>query len=260
MCIAYLAINPQPDWSLFIAANRDEFHGRPTLPAAPWENNPDIIAGIDCEAGGTWLGISKQGRFGLITNFRDPASLMNGAPSRGKLVSDFLFSGCTALDYSESILASAAQYNGFNLICGDGRDIYYIGNRNPQQQPRKLGNGSHVLSNHFLDTPWPKAERLRTALNAFDIQALPEAEALEQVFSILKDNNRAPDADLPQTGLSLERERLLSSPFIISPDYGTRCSTVIAIHKNGQALFSERTYNTKGEAVKQVKFEFLIEG
>lgn len=257
MCIAYLSIKKHPEWPLFIAANRDEFHQRKALAAAPWENNPGIIAGIDGEAGGTWLGINKNGRFALLTNYRDIHSIIPDAPSRGYLVSEYLQGDTTALDYASAILTKAAQYNAFNLVVGSPDKSVYISNRGHQTEPAELQPGSHVLSNHLMDTPWPKAERLRKALDSIELDFLPDQ--LPDIFDILRDNTRAPDNDLPNTGLSLERERLLSSPFIVSPDYGTRCSTIIAVHKSGQSLFSEMTYNSMGQAVSQNKFDFLIE-
>ncbi|MFV9474526.1 NRDE family protein [Advenella sp. RU8] len=257
MCIAYLSIKKHPEWPLFIAANRDEFHHRKALAAAPWKNKPDLIAGIDCEAGGTWLGLNKNGRFALLTNYRDIHSIMPAAPSRGYLVSEFLLNDMPALDYASTILAKGKQYNAFNLVVGNRDRSIYISNRGLQAQPVELQQGSHVLSNHLMDTPWPKAERLRKALDSIELDFLPDQ--LPDIFDILRDNTRPPDHDLPNTGLSLERERLLSSPFIVSPDYGTRCSTIIAIHKSGKTLFSERIYNPAGEPVSETKFDFLIQ-
>lgn len=257
MCIAYLSLKKHPEWPLFIAANRDEFHQRKALAASPWQSNPAIIAGIDCEGGGTWLGINKNGRFALLTNYRDLNSIIPNAPTRGHLVSEFLLRDTPAQDYASTILNKAGQYNAFNLVVGNPERSVYISNRGNQTQAADLQPGSHVLSNHLMDTPWPKAERLRKALDSMELDFLPDQ--LPAIFDILRDNTQASDNDLPKTGLSLERERLLSSPFIVSPNYGTRCSTIIAVHKSGQTLFSERTYNPEGEAVSQEKFEFLIQ-
>lgn len=257
MCIAYLSIRKHPEWPLFIAANRDEFHQRKALAAARWHSNPAIIAGIDREAGGTWLGINTNGRFALLTNYRDVNTIVPEAPSRGHLVSEFLQTNTPSVEYASNILSRAAQYNAFNLVVGNPQKSMYISNRSHQIEPAELQPGSHVLSNHLMDTPWPKAERLRKALDSIELDFLPDQ--LPDIFDILRDNTRAADNDLPNTGLSLERERLLSSPFIVSPDYGTRCSTIIAVHKSGQALFSEMTYNPMGEAVSQNKFDFFIQ-
>ncbi|MFT0548191.1 NRDE family protein [Allopusillimonas ginsengisoli] len=254
MCIAYLAINAHPDWPLFIAANRDEFHHRPTAPARPDALGPDIIAGIDLQGHGSWLGMTRQGRFALITNYRDPAHLIPNAPTRGQLVSRFLQSDMTPQAYAEQVQRDSQAYNGFNLIVGDLHSAQYVGNRTKQTQPASLAPGRYVLSNHLLDTPWPKAQRLRDALDAFPLNMLERS--LTEVFEILQDETTARDDMLPRTGLSLERERLLSSPFIVSPDYGTRCSTVIAVHASGQTLFSEISYTPAGRVARRHDWPF----
>src|SRR5690625_2669458 len=220
MCIAYLALNAHPDWPLLIAANRDEFQRRPTRAAAPWNDHPDVIAGIDLEAGGTWLGVTTQGRFGLLTNYREMGQNKSQAPSRGDLVRDYLISATNPARYADDIKRQAKAYNGFNLIVGDLNTACSVSNRTPEPEPQILPPGRYVVSNHLLDTPWPKAERLRQAFDQFDMGAL--ARSLRVVFSTLKDTTPADDAFLPDTGVGLEFERLLSSPFIISPDYGTR--------------------------------------
>ncbi|MCC2595649.1 NRDE family protein [Pusillimonas sp. MFBS29] len=254
MCIAYLAIAAHPDWPLFIAANRDEYHDRPCLPAAPWAQHPDIIAGLDCQASGSWLGVTRQGRFALITNYRDPAHVMNNAPTRGKLVSRYLTGQEPPHSYADKVHAQAAAYNGFNLIVGDRNAAFYTANREESTGPRQLSPGRYVLSNHLLDTAWPKAERLRQALDAFPLENLERS--LTPVFEMLKDGTPAPDDHLPSTGLSLERERLLSSPFIVSPEYGTRCSTVIALHASGRGLLSEISYDASGAATERHDWPF----
>ena len=256
MCIAYFALG-DTNWPLFIAANRDERHDRPALAAAPWATHPDIIAGIDLSAGGTWLGITRHGRFGLLTNYREPGVQVAGAPSRGELVSQWL-TGSAGLDTHASAVAErAAQYNGFNLIIGDLTAAYYVSNRHEPIQAKKIPAGPHVVSNHLLDTPWPKTQRL---LEAFETYTPDTNEAaLQQAFAILKNTDKAPDTALPSTGVGLEMERLLSSPFIISPAYGTRCSTIIAVHASGQALLSETSYNAEGNIVQRHDWPFAIQ-
>lgn len=256
MCIAYLALNSHPDWPLLIAANRDEFHKRPSRVAAPWDSHPDIIAGIDLEAGGTWLGITRHGRFGILTNYREPIHKIADAPSRGDLVSNYLTTSIDAAGYVDSVNQKANTYNGFNLIVGDLSTAHYVSNRTPTQEPQSLGPGRYVVSNHLLDTPWPKAERLRQAFEHLDMDAL--ARSLRIVFHTLKDTTPADDVFLPKTGISLEFERLLSSPFIISQDYGTRCSTVIVVHKSGRALLSEITYDNEGTEVQRHDWPFTF--
>lgn len=257
MCIAYLAINASPDWPLFIAANRDEFHKRDALAAAPWPDYPQVIAGIDCVAHGTWLGVTRQGRFGLLTNYRDVPHFISDAPSRGRLVSDYLTGDCTINAYVQNAWPERILYNGFNLIVGDLDNAYYISNKTSDLLPRPLPSGRYVISNHLLDSPWPKALRLRQALDQLPLDQLEHS--LTPVFEILKDATQAQGNDLPRTGLAPERERLLSSPFIVSPDYGTRCSTVIAIHVSGRALFSEVSYSAAGIATERHDWPFQIE-
>jgi uncharacterized protein with NRDE domain len=251
MCIAYLAWQSHPDWPLFIAANRDEFHARPARPAVPWEDHPDVIAGIDEAAGGTWLGVTRQGRFAVLTNYRDlNLSGPSNPVSRGELVKNFLTSQDSALDYAEQAAVQGGMYAGFNLLIGDRQHASYVSNQWPDpRHAQTLTPGRYVVSNHLLDTAWPKTERLREVLNHFPVEHLERS--VNRVFELLKDDTQAPDHELPQTGLSLEKERLLSSPFIVSPDYGTRCSTVIAIHKSGRALFSELTYDRQGQPVER---------
>ncbi|UYO92190.1 NRDE family protein [Pollutimonas sp. M17] len=256
MCIAYLAISADPQWPLFIAANRDEFHQRPSLPAAPWRDRPDVIAGMDCLGGGSWLGITRQGRFALLTNYRDPSRFMPGAPSRGELVSRYLTGGEPPASYARQVHAAGSDYNGFNLIAGDLDAACYVGNRAGQTAPQLLRPGRYIVSNHLLDTPWPKAERLRAALDSFPLNRLEQS--LTPIFEILKDGTPAQDHVLPNTGLTLERERLLSSPFIVSPDYGTRCSTVIAVHASGRVLFSEVSYDESGLSTQRHDWPFSI--
>jgi uncharacterized protein with NRDE domain len=256
MCIAYLAIGADPQWPLFIAANRDEYHSRPTRAAAPWRDHPDVIAGLDLQAGGTWLGLTRQGRFALLTNYRDTQPLQANAPSRGELVRRYLTEQTAPEQYMLQLAATQHLYNGFNLIAGNLSAAFYLGNRSPSVAPQPLLSGRYVLSNHLLDTPWPKAERLRLALDTFPLQEL--GASLTPVFDILKDNTQACDTTLPDTGLPLERERLLSSPFIINPRYGTRCSTVIAIHASGDALFSEVSYDADGIETERHDWPFVI--
>lgn len=270
MCIAYISLG-NPDWPLFIAANRDEFHNRPTAYAAPWQNNHKIISGLDLQGGGTWLGITHSGRFALLTNYREPGLVAKEAPTRGKLVSDFLSSDISAKQYIQSLEAKAQEFNGFNLIVGEPKQAYYLSNRavkphkhaiktiNTQYQNicHAIENGTHVVSNHLLNTSWPKTDYLKNAFDGLDFDSL--YTSVQPVFDILGSSTKATDNNLPNTGISLELERLLSSAFIISPDYGTKCSTVIAIHKSGKAIFSEASYNPEGKLVVRRDWPFIVE-
>jgi len=255
MCIAYLAIGAHPDWPLFIAANRDEFHARPTTAAGPWPAHPDLLAGIDDMAGGTWLGVTRKGRFGLLTNYRDMAYEAQAA-SRGALVAEYLKGETPPGEYAAQVARQGGRYNGFNLIVGDLEQTCYAGNRHGGGQAVWLEPGRYVLSNHLLNTAWPKTQRLKTRLDEYPLEEL--AKTLNPVFDILKDTTPAEDDALPRTGLSLERERLLSSPFIISPEYGTRCSTAIAIRSDGRGFFSEVTYDPQGMAVERHDWPFIV--
>lgn len=249
MCIAYLSLG-HPDWPVLIAANRDEFHARPASPAGPWPGRPDVVAGRDLDAGGTWLGCGPDGRYALLTNYREPGfSAPAGAPSRGTLVRDYLLGETGAAEYGETIARQSRRWAGFNLILGTPGESWYVGNRNPSPAPRRLEPGTHVLSNHLLNTPWPKTQRLREALDALPPESwMPEPD---RVFALLRDTTPAPEAELPRTGLSPAREKLLSSPFIVSPEYGTRCSTVIAIGADRRVLLSEQSYGPDGQPTER---------
>jgi uncharacterized protein with NRDE domain len=248
MCIAYLALG-DPRWPVFIAANRDEYHDRPSAPAAPWPGHAQVVAGLDLQGDGTWLGLGPEGRFALLTNYREPGRHIAQAPSRGALVRDFLLSATSSADYAAAVHAAGARYNGYNLIVGTPDDVFYTSNRDEHSGARALGAGTYVLSNHLLDTPWPKADRLRHALDALSLREMKDE--LELTFEILRDTTQAGDDALPATGLPIAQERLLSSPFIISPTYGTRCSSVLAIHADGRSVISELSYDPAGHPTER---------
>lgn len=242
MCLAVLALHTVPGIPVLIAANRDEFHARPTLPAAQWPDAPALYAGRDGQAGGTWMGATAQGRYALVTNFREPGRHLDNAPSRGALVEDFLRGAMTPRAYLETVHRVDQTYNGFNLIVGDALQAWYLSNRDGG--PRALSPGVYALSNHLLDTPWPKLARTKAAFTAV-LQHQPQPD-LPALFAALGDRGPADDADLPATGLSLDRERLLSSPFIVSPNYGTRSSSVLTLHANGAGELEERRFAPDG--------------
>jgi len=242
MCLAVLALHHLPDIPVLIAANRDEFHERPTQAAAAWPGEPRLYAGRDLRAGGTWMGVSEHGRYAIVTNFRDPENLLIDAPSRGALVEDYLRSDASPMTYLASVYARAAQYNGFNLIVGDTASACYLSNRDGA--PRALQPGVYALSNHLLDTPWPKLTRVKMGFERI-LQAAPQPD-MDALYTNLADRTPADDVDLPRTGIPLDRERLLSSPFIVSPNYGTRASTVLALHADGRGELHERRYDPDG--------------
>lgn len=249
MCLAILAIDMLPDWPLIVVANRDEYHLRAASPMQPWHQHSNILAGQDLQAGGTWLGITNSGRFSLLTNYRDAKQQRPQAPSRGRLVEDFLKADMSAATYLRTIEPDAKTYNGFNLIVANAEYFYYSGNQaEPFKQP--LSAGVYGLSNALLDTPWPKTHRTRQAVAA--LLAQPFAPDADQLTALMQDRTVVPDDLLPDTGLSLAREQLLSTPFIVSPDYGTRCTTVVMRHRNGNQWVQENTYNAAGDITNWV--------
>ncbi|HMQ12526.1 MAG TPA: NRDE family protein [Candidatus Competibacter phosphatis] len=238
MCLILIAYRCHPGHKLLVAANRDEFHTRPTAPLAFWEDTPQVLAGRDLKEGGTWMGVTRTGRFAAITNYREPGQVLTNAPSRGHLVSAYLQDSMPAAAYLERLRSQASRYNGFNLLLGDTTGLYYYSNR--ADAPQRLPPGWYGLSNHLLDTPWPKLKRgvslLRGALEG-RIDPVPN-----DLFSLLMDRAPAPDPELPRTGVSLEWERWLSSIFIDAPGYGTRSSTLLLADDRGQARMLETTW------------------
>lgn len=253
MCLIFFAINHHPAYKLIVAANRDEFYARKTASAHFWEDHPHILGGRDLEASGTWMAMNRNGKISLVTNYRDPANINPGAPSRGKLVSDFLLNGDTPEEYLGKVSVSANQYNGFNLLTGYPDQLWYLSNYKKGIQ--KLESGIYGLSNHLLDTPWPKVNRGKEKFtNVIDN---PEVEP-EALFELLYDEQRANDQSLPDTGIGLERERALSSMFIKTKGYGTRCSSVIMVSNDDNVLFAEREFDINTFAHQTKRFEFSI--
>lgn len=255
MCLIFLSLNNHPNYKVIVAGNRDEFYQRKTAPAQFWEDHPTLLAGRDLEAGGTWMGISKQGKISMVTNYRDLKNLKSVAPSRGHLVSDFLLNGVKPDEYLNSIVPRGDEFNGFNLIVGNADELYYYSNYTGTVE--KIPEGLHGLSNHLLNTAWPKVERGKQKL-----QPILKSNTIDpaKLFEVLYDDQIASDDQLPDTGVGLERERSLSSMFIKSPGYGSRCSTVILIDRNNKVSFSERVYNLQTFDFTENTFEFSIEG
>lgn len=249
MCLIAIAWKTDNRWPLILAGNRDEFHARPTDPAGSWHGAPDIIGGRDLTAGGSWLGVNAAGRFAAVTNYRERLDPPADARSRGQLVGDFLRGDATPQAYLAAIAADADRYAGFSLFVGDCDSLGFYSNRGGE--PRTLDPGIYVLSNAALDAPWPKSERLR---EQFARQAAqPDAGAL---LAMLYDREPAPVGELPDTGLAPERERLLSAPFIVSPEYGTRASSVVLRDGDGRITFVERGFDPAGCAMETRKFVF----
>jgi uncharacterized protein with NRDE domain len=255
MCLLLLAIRSHPRYKLVLTANRDEYYERPTAQADFWEESPWLLAGRDLRAGGTWLGITTNGRIAAITNYRDPASVRDNAPSRGEIVSKFLLEGEGLSEYLRRLEQIGSDYNGFSLVFGDKDRLYWYSNRG--DSGHSIGPGFHGLSNHLLDTPWPKVTRGKTGMTTL-LSAGRDPDP-EQIFGLLLDRHIAEDESLPDTGVGLLWERILSSVFITSPHYGTRSSTLMLIDKDDRVTFVERTFDLDPDCPKTVEYRFKIE-
>lgn len=258
MCLIAFAYDAHPAFRLVVAANRDEFYARPTAPAGWWADAPQVLAGRDLRDGGTWMGVTRGGRFAAVTNFRDPGfAQLEGAPSRGALVADFLRGTADAEAYAHDLAGRAAQYNGFNLLVGDGGGLFYLSNR--AEGVRRLEPGVYGLSNHLLDTPWPKVLRAKRSLaDALD-QARDADDGWESgLWEMLADRVIAADDDLPDTGVGAERERLLSPPFIASDVYGTRASTMLTMASVGEVRLVERSVAPGQEGWTESRYGFAV--
>jgi uncharacterized protein with NRDE domain len=245
MCLIVFAWRPSHAYPLIVAANRDEFYARPTQPLAQWADAPQVYAGRDLEAGGTWLGINADGRFAALTNIRNPA-LPLGQRSRGELVARFLSANESIESYLADVASRADEYGGFNLLVGNRDQLYYLSSASPES--RQLDEGVYGLSNAGLDTPWPKVKKASAAL-ATQLDA-PDPLAL---MALLSDPEPAPTAELPDTGVSLATETLLSSLFIASPNYGTRASTVLIVNADGSRQFVEHSFGPYGGRLGEVE-------
>lgn len=240
MCLIVVAWRARADLPLVVAANRDEWRERPAEPAHWWPDSPELLAGRDLQAGGTWMGITRAGRFAAVTNYRDPSEKRSTARSRGGLVTEFLLGGASPARFLAGLAARVREYNGFNLILGDGESLFYYGSRDGEA--RAIEPGVHGLSNHLLDEPWPKVVHGRERMHA----ALASRDPATALFEMLSDATVAPDGDLPATGVGIDWERRLASALITGPDYGTRASTVLTIAATGEAAMEERTRDAAG--------------
>ena len=254
MCLILLALDTHPDYAIVLAANRDEFYDRPTAPAAFWDDAPGVLAGRDLRAGGTWLGIDRAGRLAAVTNYRQGTRESPAPRSRGHLVGEYLTGRHGAEEHIARVRHDAELYNGFNLICGDANGFVYFSNR--EGRARALGAGIYGLSNHLLDSPWPKVTAGKSGVTAL-LSTGGEA-LLAKLFALLSDRSPAADELLPRTGVSPEWERLLSAAFIASPEYGTRSSTVILVGHDGRAVFVERSFGPGGAPEDEVRFELTL--
>jgi uncharacterized protein with NRDE domain len=247
MCLLVLAWKVHPRYRLVVAANRDEFHERPTAAMAKWSPPDEIIGGRDLRAGGTWLAMDRARRFGMVTNFRELQRPAADAPSRGHLIPNYLRNQAGAERHLQELERTAPGYSGFNLLLTDHDSLWYASNR-AEIFARRLSPGIYGLSNEFLDTPWPKLQRVR---QRFDPLLMQQGEvSKDELLAILADTTQAGvDEHLPKTGLSREWEQLLSSPFVSNKDYGTRCSTIVLLEPSGAVSLTERRFDAQGTAI-----------
>ena len=257
MCLLILAWRDQPGSRLMLLGNRDELHARPSAAADWWQDTPAVLGGRDLEAGGSWLGVTRSGRFAVVTNVREapgpvPSDAAAGAAlrSRGALVREVLIGTLAPAAFARTATQEGAHYAGFNLICGDHSAAWYASNR---AAARALASGVHALSNATLDQSWPKVERLR---QGFDHARATSDDAL---LELLRDRTPAPDAELPDTGIGRERERLLSSAFVASPSYGTRASYLLVLEERGAARFIERNFDANARQFSERRLAFRLE-
>ncbi|WP_377889080.1 NRDE family protein [Alkalihalobacillus sp. R86527] len=248
MCLIAIAIDQNPEYPFILIANRDEFYERPTEGAHFWKDQPNLLAGRDLKAYGTWLGVSVEGKIAALTNFREPSE-PDKEQSRGELPVRFLTQNVEAYDYLVNLQSLKANYNGFNLIAGRFDELYYYSNR--ENEVRKIQEGIHAVSNHLLNTSWPKVNLLKENLSTYLSQN--EDPVPEELLKLLDHEVVALDRDLPDTGISLEWERMLSSIYIQSNTYGTRAQTIIMVSNTGEVTFVEKA----GKNIN--KFQFFID-
>ena len=238
MCLIVFAYKAHPRYELVMAGNRDEFYARPTASLHRWEDHPRLLAGRDLEGMGTWLGITREGRFAAVTNFREGTFPPKTVLSRGNLTGAYLTGNASPREYMEKVARTAGDYAGFNLLVGDAGHLFYFSNRS--SLIRELTPGVYGLSNHLLDTPWPKVTR---ALSSFKkVVAESDMISISHVIDILTSRENVPDEALPNTGVDPAWERLLAPAFITSPTYGTRSSSVLRIDRKGEVVFHEQAW------------------
>jgi len=245
MGLILFAYDYHPEYFLILAANRDEYYHQPSMRAQFWDERPELLAGKDLEHSGTWMGITRRGRLAALTNYRDPSSHKKNARSRGMLVKDYLLSSIEPSGYMEAFRSSDSEYNGFNLLLMGGGAMWYYSSL--IKRPERIGPGIYGISNHLLDTPWPKVVKGKESLGR--VLAGDGTSLAEGLLDLLSDDDPARDEELPRTGVSLEWERLLSPIFIRSETYGTRASTVLLIDRGGHVNFYERSFGADGMRV-----------
>jgi uncharacterized protein with NRDE domain len=234
-------------------ANRDEFYDRPAKAIHQWPDYPEIIAGKDLTGDGTWLGVNTAGHFAMLTNYRDMANIKPKAPTRGKLVSDYLIGKLAPPTYLQALNASAQVYNGYNILLGTFKDPWYYSNQS--NRIYQLGSGSYGLSNALLDTKWPKLTEGKEIFDKLLSDPEPDDEAF---FAMMRDTKQAKDEFLPETGIGYEKEKQLSSRFILMDGYGTRNTTLLKVDHQGQGIIKERIYDQTGASVDDKEISFTV--
>ena len=249
MCLIVLASCRHPNYPLILAANRDEFHSRPTREAHWWPDRPDVLGGRDLQAGGTWLALHRSGRFAAVTNFRDAQPPSPAQHSRGFLVTRFLESDLSPQDYLATI--NEDKYAGFNLLVGDLNEVAYLSNR--EEGTRSLKPGIYGLSNALLDGPWHKVESSKDRLSAL----LDSDDVNETTLRrLMHDRDRAPVSEVETGRLDFDTAHAITAPFIVLPDYGTRCTTIVIVDRNSRWQFAERRYDASGKVTGESRFSF----
>jgi len=251
MCLVVLAFKADPDTPLIVAANRDEFHARPTQAASWWADQPDIVAGRDLQAGGTWLGVSRTGRFATVTNYRDAQPTSARLRSRGHLVTEFLRGKQTPMNFLHALQGD--DYAGFNLLLSDGSSLAYLSNRGAELQ--ELTPGIYGLSNATLDTPWEKVARSKARLSELiDTRSVNDTNLLR----LLHDHEKGPVSEVKGERLPFAVAHAITAPFIITPEYGTRCSTIVRADRDGRWNFLERRFDASGRCEGDSQYSFSV--
>lgn len=253
MCLLVFSYKSHPKYKLILAANRDEFYSRPSLPAKFWGKVNSIFSGKDEEAGGTWLGVNKRGRIAALTNYRDIRNIKKDAPSRGNLVSGFLLEETSVNVFAKNLTEAGKKFNGFNLIYGNLNSFFYF--NNISNKVEELNPGIYSLSNHLLNSPWPKSQKINSL---FSNAILRSHFSTAELFEILTDTEIFEENLLPDTGLPTELERAVSPIFVLTPTYGTRSSAVVLIDNEDNLFFEEHTYDKCGKVIQTTGTTFKI--
>lgn len=252
MCLIVIGLDVHPKYKLILSANRDEFYNRPTAEANYWKDHTDILGGRDLQAGGTWMAISRRGKFGAVTNYRDLSNIKADARSRGDIATNFITGQSSAHEYLKSLLPLDQQYNGYNVLVGSADELYHYSNY--QHKINLIKPGIHALSNALLNSTWPKSEKAKSKLE----EVIKTDFSHEDLLNLMSDTSIAADSDLPDTGIGLERERLLSPMCIRMENYGTCSTTAITVDRNDNVKFTEKTHAVANRKVQVLSYSFKI--